>query len=224
MKAHVAGMAVAALVAMPVLATAARADIVDGPKHVHRVFDIMRGGSPIGSDTFDVTRTGDTTNVNITSHIVVKIAFVTAYHYDHHETETWKGNQLAAFRSTTNDNGTAHDVSASASGGKVTLIVDGQPTAAPKGIMPASVWTAEIGRRPQLFDPASGKRLAARGQDLGDEQVVLNGVPRQLDHVKLSGQFDRDLWFDEQGLVKMTLRGTDNSLITSQLRQTSASR
>ena len=66
--------------------------------------------------------------------------------------------------------------------------------------------------------------MTVKGQDLGDERVMLNGVPHQLDHVKLSGQFDRDLWFDGQGLVKMTLRGTDNSLITSQLRQTAASR
>ena len=88
----------------------------------------------------------------------------------------------------------------------------------------ASVWTAEVAKHGQLFDPANGKRLAVRGQNLGAESVVLNGVPRQLDHLKLSGGFDRDLWFDNGGLVKMTLLGTDRSTITLQLRQTTAAR
>ncbi len=214
-----AGVAMAASVSVP-----AAADVTAGPAHVHRVFDITRGGASIGIDTFDVTRSGDTTSVAITTHIAVKIAFVTAYRYDHTETQSWTGNQLVAFRSTTDDNGHAHALSATATGGKVTLTVDGTATAMPKTVMPASVWTAEIARHAQLFDPGNGKRMAVRGQDLGGERVVLNGVPRQLDHVKLSGQFDRDLWFDEGGLVKMVLRGTDNSVITSQLRQSTAAR
>ena len=219
MKAHVVGIALGALAATPALA-----GVADGPKHVHRVFDIIRGDSKIGSDTFDVTRNGDATDVKITTHITVKIAFITAYRYDHTESESWKGDQLVAFHSTTNDNGTDHDLSASMTGGKIALQVDGKPTVLPKGIMPASVWTSEIAKRAQLFDPANGKRMAVRAQDLGEETVALNGVPHPLDHVKLSGQFDRDLWFDNQGLVKMTLRGSDNSVITSELRQSTAAR
>ena len=214
-----AGLIVAASLAAP-----ASADVADGPKHVHRIFDIMREGSKIGDDTFDVTRAGDVTDVKITTHIAVKIAFVTAYRYEHSETQSWKGNQLVSFHSSTDANGTSHDVSASVAGGKVALVVDGEATVAPKGIMPASVWTTEIAKRPQLFDPGDGKRMSVRGQTLGGENVVLNGAPHQLEHVKLTGQFDRDLWFDEQGLVKMVMRGTDNSVITSQLRQSTASR
>lgn len=219
MKVLTAGMMLGTLVATPVCA-----GVADGPKHVHRVFDIMRAGSKIGTDTFDVTRSGDVTKVNIASHIVVKIAFVTVYRYDHTESESWKGNQLTSFTSQTDDNGTTHQVSAIPAGGKMDLTVDGKPTTAGKGIVPASVWTATISQHSQLFDPASGKRLAVKAEDLGQETVALNGVPRQLEHVKLTGQFDRDLWFDEGGLVKMTLLGSDRSTVTSQLRQSTASR
>ena len=209
---------------MAMAAVPATAEVTAGPAHVHRVFDITRAGASIGTDTFDVARSGDPTTVAITTHIAVKVAFVTAYRYEHTETQSWAGNQLVAFHSTTDDNGHAHAVSAAMAAGKVTLTVDGAATTVPRTVMPASVWTAEIARRAQLFDPGNGKRMAIKGQDLGGERVVLNGVPRQLDHVKLSGQFDRDLWFDEGGLVKMVLRGTDNSVITSQLRQSAAAR
>ena len=65
--------------------------------------------------------------------------------------------------------------------------------------------------------------MAVGVEDLGKETVALNGVPRQLDHVRLTGAFPRDLWFDEDGLVKMTLLGSDNSEVTSELRQSTAS-
>lgn len=216
MRGYVAGLALAGSLIAPAVA--------DAPKHVHRVFDVMREGSKIGTDTIDVTRTGDVTNVKIATHIVVKIAFITAYRYDSTETENWKGNQLVSFKSVTDDNGKDHTVSASQSGGKITLTVDGEPTTAPKSIAPASVWSADVSKHAQLFDTANGKRMAVRAEDLGEETVTLNGVPRQLQHVKLSGQFDRNLWFDEEGLVKMSMIGSDRSTITSELRTSTAQR
>lgn len=204
-------------------AGSAAADVAAGPTHLHRVFDVMRQGTKIGTDTFDVTRNGDRTSVKITTHILVKVAFITAYRYDHSETESWKGDQLVAFRSTTDDNGTTHDVSATQTGGKLAMLVDGAPATAAKTIAPASVWNPDIAKHPQLFDPADGKRMAVRAHDLGEETVRVNGAPQQLQHVKLTGEFDRDLWFDEKGLVKMTLLGTDNSQVVSQLRASTAS-
>ena len=226
MKAHVGsllgvstiGFLVAATALTPVLAAAPTA-----PKHVHRVFDIMRKGSKIGTDVFDVTRQGDAIKVAITTHILVKIAFINAYRYDHTETETWRGKQLVAFASTTDDNGKPHEISAAQAGNAMALTVDGAASNAPKAIVPASLWSADIAKQPQVFDPASGKRMAVAARDLGQETVAMNGVPRQLDHVKLSGSFPRDLWFDEDGLVKMSLLGSDNSEVTSELRQSTAS-
>ena len=231
MKAHVVGFAVggsalgasalALLVATAVLAPV-HAGTPAAPKHVHRVFDIMRKGSKIGTDVFDVSRQGDVTKVAITTHIAVKIAFVTAYRYDHTETETWHGKQLVAFSSTTDDNGKPHEVSAAPAGNGMNLTVDGAATSAPRAIVPASLWSADVAKQPQVFDPANGKRMAVAARDLGEETVAMNGVPRQLDHVKLSGSFPRDLWFDENGLVKMSLLGSDNSEVTSELRQSTA--
>lgn len=216
MKPLIAGLALAAAVTLPALAA-------PETKHVHRVFDVMREGSKIGTDTFDITRQGDTTSVKVNTHILVKIAFITAYRYEHSEAGTWKGGQLVAFKSQTDDNGTDHQIKAAQAGGKIALTVDGAATSAPKAAQPASLWGAEVAKQRQMFDPANGKRLAVDVADLGEETVEMNGVPRQLDHVQLTGAFPRDLWFDEDGLVKMTLRGSDNSLITSQLRTSTAS-
>ena len=231
MKASITGLALGALLVSPAAVTAAPATTAPatatpatGAKHVHRVFDIMRKGSKIGSDTFDITRTGDKTDIKIATHITVKIAFITAYRYDHTETGSFKGNQILSFTSTTDDNGTAHQIDATPAGGKIALTVDGTPTTAPKGTVPASLFSASMSKQPQIFDPANGKRMAITPRDLGQETVAINGAPRELDHIKLDGAFPRDLWFDADGLVKMSMLGSDNSEVTSQLRQSTASR
>ena len=218
MKAPVTGLALAALALSPVAAQS----IASPSPHVHRVFDILREDSKIGTDMLDITRQGDLTIVKEKTHIIVKIAFITAYRYDHSETGTWKGKQLVSFTSTTDDNGKPHEIKAKQNGNKVALDVDGDASMAPKAIQPASLWGADISKQPQIFDPANGKRMAVDVQDLGTETVAINGVPLQLDHVKLSGEFARDLWFDENGLVQMTMLGSDNSKIMSQMRQSTA--
>ncbi len=191
---------------------------------VHRVFDIMRQGSKIGTDTFDIVRHGDVSDVTIVTHVLVKVMFVNAYRYDHKETASWKGSQLVSFTSTTDDNGTNHEVSATQNGGKLALDVDGSKSELSKAMVPASLWSADVSNKSQLFDPGNGKHLSTKPEDLGEELVNVRGAPQQLRHLKLSGQFARELWFDKDGLVKMTLLGSDNSLITSELRTSTASR
>jgi hypothetical protein len=191
---------------------------------VHRVFDIMREGSQIGTNTFDIARSGDATSVKIVTHVLVKVMYVTAYRYDHSETASYKGNQLVSFTATTNDNGTNHEITAEQKDGKVILTVDGETREAAKGIVPASLWSADVSNKSQLFDTGNGKLLSTKARDLGDEMVEIHGAPLHLRHIKLSGQFDRDLWFDKDGLVKLAMLGTDHSRIVSELRQSTAAR
>ena len=217
--------------AVPILASALCAALVQPAgaatgtaQSIHRVFDITRQGSKIGTDTFDITRHGDVTDVKIVTHVLVKVMFVNAYRYDHTETGSWKGSQLVSFSSTTDDNGTNHEISATQAGGKLSLDVDGKKSDQPKTMVPASLWSADVSNKAQLFDPGTGKQLSTKPQDLGEEMVTVHGAPQQLRHVKLSGPFARELWFDKDGLVKMTLVGSDNSVITSELRTSTASR
>lgn len=193
------------------------------PDHIRRVFDISREGSKIGTDTFDITRNGDLVTVKGKTHIQVKIAFITAYRYDHAETGVWKGSQLVSFTATTDDNGKPHVVKASASGNKVALNVDGAASSQPRAVQPASLWGAEISRQGQIFDPADGKRMDIAVEDLGKETLRLHGVQREVEHIRFTGEFARDLWFDQDGLVKMTMLGSDNSKIVSELRTSTAS-
>ncbi len=196
----------------------------DAPARTHQVYDVIRKGDKIGTDMLDIERQGDTTTIRMATTISVKLLFVEVYHYQHQATEIWKGGQLVSFRSQTNDNGTKHAVTAAAMPQKVSLDVDGVHADLPKSAVPATLWSsAELPKHSAIFDPADGKLMNVTVSDLGEETVTVHGVPRKAHHLKIGGDFPRDLWFDGDTLVRMQLTGSDSSVVTSDL-QASADR
>ncbi len=193
------------------------------PARIHQTFDIIRKGDKIGANTVDIDRKGDTTTVKNKTDISVKVLYIEAYRYEHACSETWKNGQLTAFKSQTDDNGTKHSVEIvpAATPDKITLIVDGKKSEEPKSLTPASLWSRELVTRTELFDPADGKRVTVKVTDLGPETLTIEGVQHQTHHYQISAKppadFDRDLWFEGDLLVRMKMLGSDKSTIVSDL-------
>jgi hypothetical protein len=196
---------------------------VAAPVKIHQTFDIVRKDDKIGANVIDIDREGDAMTVKNKTDISVKLMYVEVYHREHVASETWKNGQLTAFKSQTDDNGTKHvvEVAPSASPDKVTLIVDGTKTEEPKSLAPASLWSRTFVTRTELFDPADGKRISVTVTDLGDETLIIQGVQHQTRHFRLAAKppvdFDRDLWFEGDALVRMKMLGSDRSTIVSDL-------
>jgi hypothetical protein len=211
-----AGLALA-LLALPLCPAAA--DTPPAATKTHQAYDIIRQGSTIGTNTVDVERRGDTTQVKISTKILVKVMFIEAYRFDHDSTETWKTGQLVAFNSQTNDNGTKHSVTVTSSPDKLDINADGKHSDAPLSLRPASLWDRSFNTQTEFFDPQNGKRLAVKIKDVGDEKITVQGAPRQAHHYKISGDLERDVWFDGDTLVRLKLVGSDKSIIDSDLTQ-----
>ncbi len=189
---------------------------------IHKIFDIVRGGDTIGTDTIDIERQNDTTTVKIKTNLSVKVMFVEAYRYEHSCNETWKNGQLIAFKSRTNDNGTKHSIDVTATQDKLSMDADGKHSDLPKTAAPASLWSKDAIHQFDAFDPDTGKRLSIEVTDLGNEDLTFHGVTHQAQHYKiadtLGGDFAREVWFDGDVLVRTKIVGSDNSVILSDLR------
>ena len=187
------------------------------PSKVTRVFEIMREGTKIGTDVVDIEKQGDQTTVRFKTHISV-VVLIEVYHYDHTSTETWKGNQLVSFKSQTDDNGKKHAITATTSGEKLQFEIDGKRSDVPKTVLPASFWARPQPGPLQMFDETTGKRISVKVSDLGDESMVFNGAKHQVRHFHVSGDMERDLWFDGDTLLRLKMAGTDGSKIVSDLQ------
>ncbi|HYP58382.1 MAG TPA: DUF6134 family protein [Beijerinckia sp.] len=198
------------------------ADVPPNSVKTRQVFDIFRGDDKIGTNTVDIERQNDTTQVKIATDIHVKVMFIEAYRYAHSCKETWKNGQLVAFKSETDDNGTKHAINVVApSPDKVNIEIDGKHSDALKGMFPASLWSKDIINQQDIFDPVTGKRLSIKVKDLGEETLQVQSATHKTHHYKITdktGDYERDVWFDGDVLVRMKLLGSDHSTITSDLR------
>jgi hypothetical protein len=206
-----------ALLALPLYP--AIADVPPAATKTHQSYDVTREGTKIGTNVVDVERRGDAISVKISTKISVKIMYVEAYRFNHEETESWKGGLLVAFNSHTDDNGTDHNVAVTPGANKLDMLADGKHTDAPLTLRPASLWNKSFSAQNELFDTATGKMMAIKTKDLGDEKITANGVAHDTRHYKISGDFNRDVWFDGDTLVRLKLQGSDHSIIDSDLTQ-----
>ncbi|HLH12814.1 MAG TPA: DUF6134 family protein [Methylovirgula sp.] len=202
-----------------VLATAAVPAVAQPapPEKDRHVFDIFRDGSKIGTEVVEIDKNGDTTKIKFTTHISVVVMFIQAYHFDHSATETWSGGHFVSFKSSTDDNGTKHEVSAVAKKDAVDLVVDGKESEASADLVPASWWCTDFVTRTDVLNAETGQPASIKVTDLGEEPVVENGTTIQAHHYKVSGDINRDLWFDGDNLVRLKLLGSDHSTIVSDL-------
>ncbi len=102
---------------------------------------------------------------------------------------------------------------------KLNIEADGRHSDAPLTLRLASFWDKSFDAQTELLDPASGKHLSVKTKDLGDEKITVHGAPRQTRHYKMSGDMDRDVWYDGDTLVRLKLLGSDRSVIASDLTQ-----
>src|SRR5256886_6744180 len=183
----------------------AGADQAAAAAKIHKVFDIVRGGEKIGTDTVDIERQNDTTTVKIKTDVSVKVMFIEAYRYEHSCNEIWKNGQLVAFKSRTNDNGTKHSIDVTATPDKLSMDADGKHRDLPKTAAPASLWGKDAIHQLDAFHPETGKRLSIKVTDLGSEALTIHGVTHETHHYKiadtLGGDFAREVWFDGDVLV-----------------------
>lgn len=188
-----------------------------GPSRLE--FAIVRDGENVGRHVIDFSRDGNSTNVRISTNVVVKVAFITVYRFEHQGLETWRGDQLVALRSQTNDDGTAHHVAVATEGDHLRVASDNNPAIAAASILPASLWNARVIYQSSLLNTLDGSQMRVAVEDKGEETVRAHGVPVSAHHFSISGGLNRDIWFDRSNtLVREQFAAKDGSNIVYELR------
>jgi hypothetical protein len=202
----------------PALAVGAtQSPAASGPAQLDYV--VFRDGEPVGRHVIEFNRLGDSTNVKITTHVAVKLAFITVYRFDHSGFESWRGNHLVVLKSETYDDGTSHRLSVTAEGDHLNVAADGTQSDAPAAILPASLWQAGTVHQSSLLNTLDGSVMRVSVRDEGEDLLNAGGKNFQAHHYKMSGGLERELWFDKSNtLVRLQFAAKDGSNIVYQLR------
>lgn len=186
-------LSVAAVLAVPVQASSL-------PSQGNLRFDVIRKGKDIGDHSYAFSGAPGAYSVKVTTDIAVKVPLIrlNAYVFKQNSVETWAGGKMTAIQSATNDDGTAHQLN--------------QPG---QGLLPASLWNDDIVKSRKLLNTIDGKVMAVRVTDLGTQTVPVRGGQVSAHHYRISGELDRDVWYDSDGnLAHVSFTADDGSTVT----------
>ena len=182
-------------------------------------FTVLRNGDPVGSHSLRFNQDGESLRVTIDTNVVVKMAMIPVYRFEHHGVEVWTAGKLAALNSKTNDDGVHHDLSVKSNGGGMEVAGDGKARHDQTEELPASLWNQRTVQQKTLLNTLDGNAMTIHVTDLGEDGVMAAGRRVHAHHFAMSGDLARDLWYDDEGtLVQVKFKAKDGSDILYQLK------
>lgn len=178
-------------------------------------FDIVRNGEAIGTHTYRFRTEGERTEVEIRTEIDYRLLFIPVYRFEHESHEVWESNYLASLESSTNDNGTPVRVRVTRDEDSLMVVGEDGTMHVDREVIPASLWNRLVLDRNQLLMTTSGNVKSAQVQYVGEETIEVRGEKRMARHFRLTGQFSRDLWYDDEDdvLVRVRFEASDGSTV-----------
>jgi hypothetical protein len=129
----------------------------------------------------------------------VKVLMVPLFKRDGTYREVWRGNRLVAFDSRIVDNGEVYEVTARAEGDHT--VIDGRRgrVEAPPTIVSNHPWNHEVVGRTLLFDTQRGRLQQVQVTPAGPDPITIAGRVVEAQKFRITGDLERELWYDEAG-------------------------
>jgi hypothetical protein len=175
-------------------------------------FTVLRNGSEVGRHEMRFRNEADGLKIDIRTNVAVKVAFITAYRFEHEGHEIWQNGRLVRLWSKTNDDGTPHVLDVSAGTGDLSIMADGKQAEKAAVSIPASLWNERIVQQRSILNTLDGSRMNIAVADMGPETVPVKGQPVPARRYAITGDLQRELWYDAQNvLVKVRFKAKDGS-------------
>lgn len=186
MKSLLVLLAVVAVLAL-VPATPTHASVGDGVRTLS--FDVFLDDRAIGYQRFELVRAGDGTRIETHAEFAVKLLLITAFAYDHRNTELWRGHCLQEIDSRTDSNGKRYAVSGRARGDTFVVATNDGERRLGECVASFAYWDRDVLlRRQRLLNPQTGEYMPVRIDSLGPDRVRVGQRDLDVERYALKGQ------------------------------------
>lgn len=184
-------------------------------------FAVFRNGdSEMGYHRLRFTREGDRVIVEKEINFKVRLAFITAFRYEHRNREVWENGRLVSLDTTTNDDGREHWVRGRATPEGFAVESSRGSLIAPADVIPTSYWNIATIGATKLLDTQRGLMMDVRIEPLGVEPVTADGAAVEARHFRINilsnkpGSTDAiDIWYDDNDAwVKLAFKAKDQQI------------
>lgn len=163
-------------------------------------YHILRNGNKIGEYNFVVDENGSVKNVKAAMNVRVMLGPVTVYKARHMRTETWSNDALISMNGQSTYNNDSYEMSLKRDGYHYIWRVNDTETTIEEDVITVTPW------QPKNWH--SGLLLTEKGKTKSITRAYMGETkwgekPDQIvaHHYKISGDRERELWYDENGTL-----------------------
>jgi hypothetical protein len=172
----------AVVTATPVLASS-----VDGTRRLN--FDVFLDDRAIGFQRFELAAAGDGVRIETRAEFEVKLLLITAFEYDHRNTEVWRGGCLQAIDSRTDSNGKQYAVSGKARGDAFVVATREGERRLGDCVATFAYWDKDVLlQRRQLLNSQTGEYVPVRIDPLGRDRIRIGEREFSVERYALKGK------------------------------------
>jgi hypothetical protein len=183
------------------------------------VFEVTRNGTPIGTQSIEIRRQGDTVTAVTESQVAVKMLGIVVYRMHQVMTETFVDQRLQAVRTETKD-GAGSRVAALTrdAGDHWTGSLDKTARAFDCACQASAMWHVSSMAGNEMIEASQAQPRRIAVADLGLQTLDLPEGRTAARHFAVKGEIEREVWYDRAGnLVAARQFGSDGSLIREKL-------
>ena len=182
------------------------------------VYKVMRDGDVVGEQRADFERRGADLSVISDVRINVTLLGISVYDFTQRIEEKWAQGVLVELRSDADDDGNHRVVRLTRNGERLVGSYDGKQRDLPGYLIPTTLWNSAAVGHSAVLDTVRGRERETRVEDKGMEQLTLPIGTIQARHYVFTGEFNREVWYNESGvLVAGQFAAKDGSIIRQEL-------
>lgn len=182
------------------------------------VYKVMRDGDVVGEQRADFERRGTDLSVITDVRINVTLLGISVYDFSQRIEEKWAQGVLVELRSDADDDGNHRVVRLTRNGERLVGSYDGKERDLPGYLIPTTLWNSAAVGHSAVLDTVRGRERDTRVEDKGMEQLTLPIGTIQARHYIFTGEFSREVWYNESGvLVAGQFEAKDGSIIRQEL-------
>jgi hypothetical protein len=182
------------------------------------VYQVMRDGQVVGEQRTDFERRGDELRVVTEVRINVTLLGLSVYDFTQRIEERWAKGVLIDFISVSNDDGNTRNVSLKRKGDRLVGTYDDKKRDLPGNLIPTTLWNSAVVEHSSVLETVKGREREVEVKAVGAERVKLPIGAVSARHFVFSGEFNREAWYDESGvLVASQMEAKDGSIIRQEL-------
>jgi hypothetical protein len=182
------------------------------------VYQVMRNGEVVGEQRADFERRGDDLRVVTEVRINVTLLGLSIYDFTQRIEEHWAGGVLVDFMSVSVDDGDTRNVKLTRQGDRLVGSYDGKKRDLPGNLIPTTLWNSAVVEKTSVLETVKGRERTVQVSQKGVEKVKLPVGDVAARHFVFTGDFKREAWYDDSGvLVASQMEAKDGSIIRQEL-------